>query len=134
MRLIFCSWLLTTLFFLVISDLSDLLDTIELSAHLTILVLVVKVVVSFIVVEGPSASVVIACGDAEDHTTPLVQNPLGQILHLRHANSVFGIYFHCSGQFWCVLEEDRLYVKRVNHLKNFLHYFHIWVRAVRERV
>ena len=45
---------------------SHLLDPIKFTAHFTILVLIVKVVLSFIVVNGPPASVVVACRDAED--------------------------------------------------------------------
>ena len=111
---------------------SHLLDPIKFTAHFTILVLIVKVVLSFIVVNGPPASVVVACRDAEDHSTPFVQDPLCQILHLRHTYSIFCIDFHSTSKFRCVLKENCLNVKRVNRLKNFLHNFHIWVRSIRE--
>ena len=89
------------------------------------------VVVVLFVVDGPTG-VVVGRRDSKDHATPLVQNSLGEILHLWHAGSVLGVDLDGSGQFGTVLEEDRLDVKRVNHMKDFLHYFHVRVCSVRE--
>lgn len=87
------------------------------------------IVVNLIIVAAP-ITIVVARRDAENHATPLVLNPLGQIDHLRHLGLVFRVNFDHAPKF-AIREQVRIDVEGVDNLKNLGDNFHVWVSSIR---
>ena len=65
-----------------------------------------------------SRGLIVARLDVEDHAAPLIDDPLGQVLHLRHVRTVLRVDLHCAHKLLTVLQRVSLDVQSIDHVKD----------------